>query len=178
LLVRSSMARVTDPGECLEEVNDQLCIQGFMGQFVTMLLMVIDTDNKVVEVAAAGHPAPLVGEGGEFHPMALEPQLVLGIDRGVSYKTQRIHLTANAAILLYTDGVTDVQSKKGERYEAEGLQKSLYGKFSTAQSILDTVVQAIDMFRNGQELPDDLTLVAVQLQAKAAPLLAEPATAV
>src|SRR6201999_795865 len=58
LLVRGVMTRVGDPGACLEEVNRQLCTQVFNGQFVTMVLMVIDSEQQYIDIANAGHPAP------------------------------------------------------------------------------------------------------------------------
>ena len=51
LLVRTSMPRFCDPGFCLEEVNRQLCTQMFNGQFVTMLIMVIDLENRAIDIA-------------------------------------------------------------------------------------------------------------------------------
>jgi serine phosphatase RsbU (regulator of sigma subunit) len=42
LLVRTTLTRYHDPGRCLREVNRQLCTQGFRGQFVTMIVMVMD----------------------------------------------------------------------------------------------------------------------------------------
>src|SRR5205814_3971727 len=80
LLVRTTMPRLNDPGLCLEEVNRQLCTMVFSGQFVTMLLLVLDLEHNQIEVATAGHPPPLVGEGEAFRELRVDPQLVLGIE--------------------------------------------------------------------------------------------------
>jgi sigma-B regulation protein RsbU (phosphoserine phosphatase) len=99
--------------------------------------------------------------------MPVPPQLVMGIDADVSYPTERFTLPAGASMLLYTDGVTDAAAPKGERFMVEGLQKALYGRFESAQSIIDAVVDAVDHFRGERDLPDDVTLVAIQLQTAA-----------
>ena len=98
LLVRSTMTRVNDPGECLEEVNRQLCTQGFNGQFVTMTLLVLDTTQHTIHLATAGHPAPLVCDGEGFRKMEIEPELVLGIDFDARYPTSRLLLPADAGL--------------------------------------------------------------------------------
>ena len=36
----------------MEEINKQLCTQAFRGQFVTMLLMVVNPKDGAVEIAA------------------------------------------------------------------------------------------------------------------------------
>ncbi len=169
LLIRTTMPRCMNPGECLNEANRQLCIQAFNGQFVTMLVLVIDVNNGTVELATAGHPAPLVGQGGTFEPLNVEPELVLGVDPDQRYTTQRFTLARGAALVLYTDGVIDAQNERGERFSVEGLAKSLFGRYENAQAIIDVILRAVDDFRDGEPLPDDLTLVAVQLQEAAAP---------
>jgi phosphoserine phosphatase RsbU/P len=147
---------------------------------VTLLVCVIDAERNVVELATAGHPAPLAGSGGEFATLAVEPQLVLAIETDVPYRTQRFNLTPGTSLLLYTDGVTDVQAPAGERLGIEGVQKSLYGSFTRAQTLLDSTLDAIESFRAGREPSDDLTLVAVQLgtvpaaEAEAPTTSAEP----
>ena len=169
LLVRTIITRVFDPGQCLREINRQLCTHVFSGQFVTLLVMLIDTERNVVELATAGHPAPFVGSGDEFVPLPVEPQLVIAVDDDVPYKTQRFQMKPGTSLLLYTDGVTDVQAPDGSRLGAEGVQKALYGSFTKAQTLLDTVLDTVEVFRAGREMADDLTLVAVQLTGKPAP---------
>jgi phosphoserine phosphatase RsbU/P len=164
LLVRTTMMRVGDPGRCLEEVNHQLCVQVFNGQFVTMQIVVIDLEKGELLICTAGHPAPLIGEGESFSPLPIEPQLVLGVDADIPFETQRFSVGKGASVLLYTDGVIDAQSDSGDRYNVEGLAASLCRNFDNAQAIVDAVVEAIDDFRGGRELADDLTLVAIQLQ--------------
>jgi serine phosphatase RsbU (regulator of sigma subunit) len=164
LLVRTTMPRVGDPGKCLEEVNHQLCVQVFNGQFVTMLILVIDLNSGVLDVATAGHPPPLYSEGESFKSLPIDPQLVLGIEPGIRFPTQRFELPASSYLLLYTDGVIDAQAENGDRFTTETLQKSLYGRFENANAIINTVKAAINEFRGDRELADDLTLVAIQLQ--------------
>ena len=175
LLIRTTMPRCMNPGECLNEANRQLCIQAFNGQFVTMLVLVIDVHSGTVDLATAGHPPPLVGQGEHFKLLPVDPELVLGVDPDQTYTTQRFTLARGSALVLYTDGVVDAQNEHGERFSVEGLAKSLYGRYEHAQAIIDAVVRAVDEFRGEQPIPDDLTLVAVQLQAVAVPHRQPPA---
>jgi sigma-B regulation protein RsbU (phosphoserine phosphatase) len=168
LLVRGTMMRVGDPGACLEEVNRQLCTQVFNGQFVTILLLVIDTETQSVELATAGHPAPLLCDETGLQKLAIEPQLVLGVESDSRYPTQSFDLSKAAKLLLYTDGVIDAATAGGKRFTLEGLRISLGAeKRGSAQSMLDAVTAAVDLFRRGNDLADDLTLVAIQLQPSA-----------
>ncbi|MGB7159547.1 MAG: SpoIIE family protein phosphatase [Tepidisphaeraceae bacterium] len=177
LMVRTIMMRVADPGKCLEEVNRHLCVQVFNGQFVTMLVMVIDLDQNEAIVAAAGHPGPLVGEGEAFEPMPVHAQLVLGVEESMTFPNERIPISPNSSMLLYTDGAIDVQAPDGSRFSIERLQRSLYGRFDNAQDLLDAATDAVNDFRHDRELSDDLTFVAIQLQTTTADTEPTAATA-
>jgi serine phosphatase RsbU (regulator of sigma subunit) len=164
LLVRNIMPRVLDPGSCLEEVNRQLCMQTFSGQFVTLLIAVLDPKHCRMDLATAGHPAPLVGNGDAFEELPLEPQLVLGVDGEAPFATERVGLAPGSNLLLYTDGLVDAFSPAGDRFTMEGLSGSLFGRFESADAIIRSVRAAVDAHRAGRDLVDDLTLVAIQLQ--------------
>jgi hypothetical protein len=164
LLVRNTMMRLGDPGRCLEEVNRQLCVQVFNGQFVTMLVLILDVVNGKMQLATAGHPAPLLADGESFQPLTVEPQLVLGVDRESPYITEHFDLSPQASILLYTDGVVECPDTHYARFGDERLRRSIYGRYDNAKLMLNQVVTAINAFRGTRELADDLTMVAVQLQ--------------
>ncbi|CAN5368681.1 hypothetical protein BH09PLA1_BH09PLA1_29060 [soil metagenome] len=168
LLVRNIMPRVAHAGECLDEVNKQLMQQSFNGQFVTLLILVIDPNRCAMEIANAGHMPPLVGQGGQFESLALQPQLVLGVNDTSNYFSERFDLMPNQSIVLYTDGAIDARRPDGERFSTEGLAKSLFGRFDDADAMIHTLSAAVDEFRQGRDLPDDLTLVAIQLQPQPA----------
>lgn len=175
MMVRTIMMRVSDPGKCLEEVNHHLCVQVFNGQFVTMLILVIDLERGELLAASAGHPAPLVSDGEPFEPLPVQAQLVLGVEPTISFPTQRFPISPTSSMLLYTDGATDVQNAAGERFNEERLQQSLHGRFDRAEDLLTAAVDTISEFRGDQELSDDLTFVAIHLQGAPAPK--EPAAA-
>jgi sigma-B regulation protein RsbU (phosphoserine phosphatase) len=164
LLVRMIMPRVKSPGECLEEVNRELCQQVFNGQFVTMLIVVLDREAGRMEVASAGHPPPLIGNGERFEPLKIEPQLVLAVDCQGTYPTQSFDLPSGASIVLYTDGVVDALNEQGERFRLDSLRTCLHGRCDNAEQLANRVLSTIQAFRGDQELADDLTLVTIQLE--------------
>lgn len=167
LLVHTTMLRIQDPGQTLSEVNKQLCMQVFNGQFVTMLVVVIDQQDGVLEVATAGHFPPIMGENGQFVSLKVEPQLVLGVEKETRYPTEVFTLPESASLVLYTDGVIDVRSPEGKRFALPSLLEAIKGRNESAQSLVDTIVSRINHFKGNMDLPDDLTLVCIQSQAQA-----------
>jgi len=164
LLVRNQMPLIGDPGRCLEEINRQLCTQVFHGQFVTLQILVLDPAAGRVQIGTAGHPPPLLIDGESCTTIPLTPNLVLGVEQAETYATETFDLAPMCTLLLYTDGVLDAESPAQERFTLDRLRQNLNGAFDGAQEVVETVVDAVDAFRGGQPLGDDLTLVAIQLQ--------------
>jgi serine phosphatase RsbU (regulator of sigma subunit) len=175
LLVRTTLSHYQDPGRCLKEVNRQLCMQGFRGQFVTMLVIVLDPRTSSIEVATAGHPAPLVERDGKFVSLEMEPQLVLGVDPQEQYKTQGFILEPGASVMLYTDGVVEAEGKSGEQYGVERLIAELNAVQASAdpQARIHAVLEDVKRFCANKDLLDDVTLVAVRTAAATVEVSAE-----
>jgi serine phosphatase RsbU (regulator of sigma subunit) len=164
LLVRMTLLRHGDPGRCLREVNRQLCSQGFRGQFVTMVVMVLDVAANTLEVATAGHPAPLVQRAEGFQPLMIEPQLVLGVDPDEAYVSQAFVLQPRSSVMLYTDGVVEADSAMGVQYGVDRLIKALHGDGGPATKV-EAVLADVKRYCGGRELHDDVTLVAVRVSS-------------
>jgi serine phosphatase RsbU (regulator of sigma subunit) len=164
LLVRNTMARTPEPGPALTEVNRQLSSQMFRGQFVTMLVLTLDFEERILEIASAGHPSPLIAVDGKVTRLDVEGELVLGVEKNVVYPTKRVPLPPSASLLLYTDGVPDSRGPSGERFGAQRIIQSLAGHADSASQMIEAVARAVGEFRGEQELDDDLTLVAIHLR--------------
>jgi serine phosphatase RsbU (regulator of sigma subunit) len=166
LLVKMALQRSHDPARCLDLVNKQLCTQNFRGQFVTMLVVVIDPPTGAVEIGTAGHPAPLLQRDGRLVPMELEPRLVLGVDPTEKYATEGFIASAGATLLLYTDGVVEAESDAGEQYGLDRLMTLVGhsgGPRVSPDARLKAIVDDVKKFAGSKPLLDDLTIVGVRL---------------
>ncbi|MGA2499142.1 MAG: PP2C family protein-serine/threonine phosphatase [Tepidisphaeraceae bacterium] len=164
LLIRNTMMRIRDPGDCLTEVNRQLCGQVFNGQFVTVCVLILDLAANTLEVASAGHYAPLLHDGRKVVPLDADSNLVLGVEHSEKYSTESFILPEVYAFLLYTDGVIDARSRSGEPFDSMRLRRS-FARAGSASDSVGNLVKAIHDFRAGAALVDDMTLVVIQGQA-------------
>lgn len=165
LLVRSALLRTADPGATLEEVNNELCQQAFGGQFVTLILLVIDPATGRIRYANAGHPPPLIDAGVGFAPLEIDSQLILGVDDHVGYETHTLELPERYSMLIYTDGMIECVNDRDDRYCMEQLAAALDPKMTSADDLLLAAIGAVDQFRNGRALPDDATAVAMRFES-------------
>ncbi|GGK28221.1 serine/threonine phosphatase [Pilimelia terevasa] len=136
--------------------------------YTTVCLTSIDADRAGAAVLCAGHPPPLLLDGGAA-AVALRHQPPVGLLRGPVARRPgtRIALPPGAELLLYTDGLVDGRVGDGdERLGIDGLAGivSLLHQRETRRPLVDAVVDAVTA-ADGGRLADDLALVHVRWSA-------------
>lgn len=103
------------PGATLEAANEALVsanlAAGDRGRFVSAIVAQVTpgTRRTSVDLASAGHPpAVVVRENGTIQRLG-STGMVLGVAPRISVGQRRVHLDPGDALLLYSDGATDVQ---------------------------------------------------------------------
>lgn len=113
-----------------------------------------------VELAAAGHPLPLLLSGGSVRELGRHG-LLLGADDGVARPEDAIEMGQGDVLVAITDGVTDTLGQRGERFGWERLRERLARCSELAPAaIIDRVVADVDNFQAGAQADDTAILVA------------------
>jgi serine phosphatase RsbU (regulator of sigma subunit) len=97
---------------------------------VSCIYLIYDAWSRELTFANAGHAAPLMAAGGAVRPLEIRHKgVLLGVrGRGIrglpTYKEQTVKLPPSAALVLYTDGLTDRRTRadgSGHYTEAEAV---------------------------------------------------------
>ncbi len=130
-------------------------------RFITFVVGVIDLKSFQSTWVNAGHMPPLLRRAAEVSEMG-EDQV--GIPLGVfdrPYAEIRLTLAPGDAVLMYTDGVTESRSPRGDLYGAERLRGVLAKKPGDAEALSIAVLTDVRHFSAGRAAGDDLTMVCV-----------------
>jgi serine phosphatase RsbU (regulator of sigma subunit) len=97
---------------------------------VSCIYLIYDAWSRELTFANAGHAAPLMASGGTVRPLEVRHKgVLLGVrGRGIrglpTYREQTVRLPPGAALVLYTDGLTDRRNRadgSGHYTEAEAV---------------------------------------------------------
>ncbi len=132
-------------------------------KFVTAFYGVLDYKNRVLIFSNAGHNPPiLVRENGSIEQL-LEGGVALGVLPDAVYEERPIAIQAGDVLLLYTDGVTEAESPKGEQFGQWRLEQLLARvRGLDANQILEAVVDEVLAWVAERGQNDDLTLMVVK----------------
>jgi sigma-B regulation protein RsbU (phosphoserine phosphatase) len=162
--LRLSLARGDDLREAVRCANAAFESHSPSGAFATVVLCRWSPDGRSVEIANAGHPAPvwLRSDGAiDLSPQRIALPLGVNADwdgRIVPYDASDVVLMA-----LYSDGALEAQDQEGRQYGTERLSRAIarLGARSAAE-VVEALAADVREFCRPSEPEDDLTLLVVK----------------
>ena len=157
------------PIDVLRNLHIVLQEQFDAASFVTCCLGTLDLETGAIVLANAGHPFPyrVSADGGlcMVELMSVPLGMTLPPEVDTEPKETRMFLDFGDMLVLYSDGVTDMQNATGEFYEEarlEALLKEHAG--ASADALIDTVIDDLVRFRASAAQTDDVTLLVIKRQ--------------
>jgi serine phosphatase RsbU (regulator of sigma subunit) len=159
--VRSNADAQTNPVGMMGRLNRLLYRNTSASEFATLFYVVVDLQTGRARYANAGHDFPFLLGNGCAHPLA-ESGLVLGCIDEFEYHENQFDIPAGGALVVFTDGVTDSESRAGESYGGERLRSVLERHAGeSARDLCRRVIEDVRTFGDGEN-QDDLTLVVLK----------------
>jgi serine phosphatase RsbU (regulator of sigma subunit)/anti-sigma regulatory factor (Ser/Thr protein kinase) len=158
--LRAATDRADDPGEILRITNDALVEDIPPTMFVTCFCAVVDGVN--VSFANAGHPLPLLVDGGTSVPVRATG-MPLGMLPGSSYDVVEIVVPPGGVLVIASDGVAEAHGADGSMYGFDRVADIVANAADPAGAMVDDV----DSFAAGIQ-EDDITIVVLRRGASAA----------
>lgn len=158
------------PGRCLAKLNDMLEESNEQSMFVTVFYGILDTGRGVFTYANGGHNPPyLLKADGSVSALPTTRGTALAIFPGLDYAEHEIHLEPGDSILMYTDGITEAFDPEEAMFGDDKLIAQLERCHGMApEQLVPVMMQAVHGFARGAPQSDDMTCLALRLQASVA----------
>lgn len=159
-----------DPGRFLGRMNELLMPmlrQEDMLLFASACYMVLDVATGELSVANAGHPIPLLLSAEEKNASWLmdDPSrrgCALAIEEGATYETVNKQLQTGDSVVIYTDGLYEVERDDGEEFGEDRLLEAAQRFVEMPlQSLFPALTNEARLFAEHGELDDDVCLVGL-----------------
>jgi len=166
-----------DPGMFLRKLNSDLCsILKSTGSpmLTTAFYLVADCMTGVMRFANAGHPKPLFirRSAGRVEPLVNvtgQSQPALGLFDDPAYQTTEVTLTPGDFVMLFTDGLYEVQGLNEELYSQERMMMDVQSLLPKSnKELFDELLEAIRIFSVSHEFDDDVCIVGMEFAPKSA----------
>jgi serine phosphatase RsbU (regulator of sigma subunit) len=164
--LRSYLELIDDAATVITKVNQRLVEGVETGNFMSLLLLIIDPAKRTLEYVNAGHPGLVVCH--EDGTQVLEKTgMVLGVVGDQQYEASPlIQLQPGDLLFTHTDGVDESMSPEREVFGVERLHQlvgMLRREGFTADRALAEVERQIRDHVGSDAREDDFTMIAVKL---------------
>jgi sigma-B regulation protein RsbU (phosphoserine phosphatase) len=169
-ILRAASRRIDDPAACLTIVNQLLCFENPELMFVTAFYGQLDLTTGQIAFANAGHNPPIhVTRDGTAKPLRHVRAPMLGAFETVTYRTGTLALAPGDTLCCFSDGVTEANNPAMELFGDLRLIATLSGCATADLAAIEAaVVGAVDRFIGSASVADDLTILLLRWNGKAA----------
>ena len=159
-LLRVFLRQFRDPAQAIEELNRQMSAMERSEEFISLCVVVFDTDAGTLRFASAGHPAAWLWHEREVRPLRATGPLLM-LDPEGRYHSREIPLEPTDLCLLYTDGLAE--ARDGETLFGEDrIANTLRRDPGVAPDVLcKSLLEAARDFSSGP-LTDDVAILAIR----------------
>jgi len=169
-----SLSRIYEsPARLLVEANRILAANMDARSFITMTYAVVDTAERTMRYARAGHNPILHLEASTGRTRMLAPAgLGLGIDAGGRFEEileeAVLPLRTGDVFLFFTDGLTEAMNERSELFGESRLRELMEsvggeGDGAPVAELKERILAEIHRFVGGAAPQDDLTLVILKV---------------
>ncbi|MCU1351375.1 MAG: hypothetical protein JWM05_584 [Acidimicrobiales bacterium] len=159
-LLRVFLRQFRDPAQALEELNTQMSALERGEEFISLCIVVFDTEAGTLRYASAGHPAAWLWHERDVRPLRSTGPLLM-LDPKGTYFSREIALDIGDLVLLYTDGLSEARDGDhlfGEERIANAIRRDPGADPSVLAKAL---LEAARDFAS-QPLSDDVAILALR----------------
>jgi serine phosphatase RsbU (regulator of sigma subunit) len=159
-LLRVFLRQYRDPAQALEELNTQMAAPERTEEFISLVVVVFDTDAGTLRFASAGHPAAWLWHKREVRPLRATGPLLM-LDPHGSYHSREIGLDEGDLLLLYTDGLAEVRNG-AQIFGEERIANAVRRDPNVAASVLcKNLLETARDFAS-EAMSDDVAILAIR----------------
>ena len=164
-LLEHLVRQVSDPGEVLWLLNNEVAKRNPSNMFSAMQCALFDAEQGELLLANAGHlPPRLIDSSGTVQEVTVNKTMVAGVFEfsGTNpYQCVRYAWDVGDTWLFYTDGVTEATASDGKQFGAERLTSACGEGNLSPQNLIEKIERARLAFIGNAVQSDDVTIVAV-----------------
>ncbi len=151
------------PSRFISRINRMLPDISGQQMFVTAIFGVLHPSRGDFLFTVCGHPPPVYSQVGRKPKLLRSDGTALGVIRKARYRTQKVEMEVGDLLVIYTDGVMELENLTGEPYGLERLLDCVEkNSEKTSKAVLAAIVDDVQAFTGLTAFPDDFTLIVLR----------------
>jgi len=148
----------------IHELNSKVMKAANGEKFITFFIGKYNSNTRLLKYVNAGHNHPILtnGKKAEFLDKG---SIGLGmLDEIPFIEPDEVIIRPNSTLVLYTDGIVELQNKAGDYFQADRLIKLIHSFYPLKMEDLNNLIfSKLDEFRETEELVDDTAIFSCRI---------------
>ena len=143
----------------IRELNKKVMQAAKGEKFITFFIAHYNMETRRLKYINAGHNHPILTNGKKAQFLD-KGSIGLGMLEEVPFiEPDEVTIAPNSTLILYTDGVVELQNKAGEYFQTDRLIKLIHSFYPLKMEDLNNLIfSKLDEFRDTEELVDDTAI--------------------
>lgn len=153
---------IADPAALVTSLNDRFSPSD-NDDYFTMFCGVIDVATGHLDYCQAGYPSPYyVDQSGRTEPVG-DGGFPVGMIPTATYQNNTLQMDSGAALIICSDAACEAENPACELFGNDRVRKvAATVPSADIEDIPNAMVDALNAWRAGKELEDDLTVIAIK----------------
>ncbi len=162
--LRALMLQDLSLKEIIHELNNRINAVTKQEKFITLFLAVFNESTHELYYVNAGHVAPYLFNNGESIRLHSNTNMLGILDHLKPFEAKHISLSKDALLLLFTDGLSELQNEKEEYFEDLAFDQ-FFKLFHSMQPqhFNEKLEEQIQNYRGQTPIGDDITVMTIRL---------------
>ena len=162
-LLRTHTAASSDPEAIVSGVNRDTARLSAIEPLSTLFVARVNAVTGILDYCSAGHPPALLLRADGQLELLSDGGPVLGVVPSASYNRGTVQLGSGDLLLACSDGILESFNEADQEFGSNRLEAELRrAQGGSAESVLFSVLGAVQDFAAPRPLTDDMTLVVVR----------------
>jgi sigma-B regulation protein RsbU (phosphoserine phosphatase) len=146
------------------ELNKKVMKSAKGEKFITFFIGQYNSKTRNFKYVNAGHNHPILTNGRKAQFLD-KGSVGLGmLDEIPFIESDEVQIPPNSTIVLYTDGVVELQNKEGDYFETDRLIKLIHSFYPLKMEDLNNLIfSKLDEFRGKEQLVDDTAIFSCRI---------------
>jgi phosphoserine phosphatase RsbU/P len=166
-LIKSN-SKLKSPGKIVAGTNNELFTVNQHQFFLTLFVGVFNLKTGFLKYCNAAHTTTLIlNSEGEIKELNSSHGMPLGLYPNRDYNESFISLEQGSSLILYSDGVTEMQNHDKIHFGNERFYQILRAnKSSKPEKLIRGIENELDLFKGKMKQTDDVTIMVLQFKSK------------
>lgn len=162
--VRYLINKRIDADTFIHRLNESIMNSAKGEKFITFFIAEFNTETNELIYVNAGHNIPVLYTKGELIQLDKGCTILGAFDEIVELEVGTIILEDDALIILYTDGLTDIQNDQGVFFDEEELYPFVRENYQlNTEDFNDKLQEKIESFKGAKPFPDDVSVLTCKI---------------